>query len=379
MLFVANSNPWIGGAAGAAWATVFSQYAAVAIFVRWLCTSIKPKNKPENETPTVNLSQAILELTGKPKSAGAGRRKRFRDALRSFRNPTFSSQDNKGETVIRGGGRLSMQLPKAVKSVTEKKQNDEEGFSVRGFLAKRFRGRDLLKFPNKDTVKEVGEYVVPVTCTQVGRVSGYVAMSHVVTSSLGIISMAAQQVIVSLFYCLCPVADSLSLTAQSFVPAIQEKKASVERSKALKETAVNFAKAGAIFGGFMAVAVSCIPLLSGFFTSDIYVSSLVNMVAPLLICIFAVHGIVCSMEGILLGRKDLSFLGKMYAAYFAFVPYFMLRVKRAALSGTHNVNLTSVWKVFLSYQLFRCVVWLARVGLLQRRTHREAQALGEQP
>ena len=34
--FVRNANPWIGGAAGAAWATVISQYAALGLFLRWL-------------------------------------------------------------------------------------------------------------------------------------------------------------------------------------------------------------------------------------------------------------------------------------------------------------------------------------------------------
>ena len=34
---VGSSHPLLGGAAGAAWATVFSQYAAVIFFVQWLC------------------------------------------------------------------------------------------------------------------------------------------------------------------------------------------------------------------------------------------------------------------------------------------------------------------------------------------------------
>jgi Na+-driven multidrug efflux pump len=34
VMFVGCKNPLIGGAAGAAWATVFSQYAALAIFVQ---------------------------------------------------------------------------------------------------------------------------------------------------------------------------------------------------------------------------------------------------------------------------------------------------------------------------------------------------------
>jgi Na+-driven multidrug efflux pump len=256
-------------------------------------------------------------------------------------------------------------------------RTNDDYFSVRGFLQGKFSTADLLKAPSKETREEFKPFLLPVTITQVGRVSGYVAMAHVVASSLGTVSMAAQQVIVSLFYCLCPIADSLSLTAQSFVPAIAEKKPSLERAAAMKKTAINFLKAGGVFGVAMVAAVSAIPLLSGFFTADPAVVALVNSVTPLLLIFFAVHGIMCASEGLLLGQKDLGFLGKMYAGYFVAVPYLMLRVKKAALTGSHPVYLTSVWKVFIGYQLFRSVVWLARAAQLQRRIESEASRLPE--
>lgn len=59
---------------------------------------------------------------------------------------------------------------------------------------------------------------------------------------------------------------------------------------------------------------------------------------PLLMIFVSVNGFVCGTEGLLLGLKDLSFLGKMYAFFFAAVPYFMLRVKRQALIGNHAVG-----------------------------------------
>lgn len=361
MLFVGSTHPLVGGAAGAAWATVFSQYVAMGMFVRWLTH----KPKVNDKARVMDLSKAILELTGKPTSAGKSRRKLFLDHVRGLR----------------------LVKPKPIKSkdesVTEEKTEDEakpqtkqgEAFSVRGFLNTRFRARDLVKFPRREIVKDFFPYFLPVTATQVGRVSGYVAMSHVVSSALGTASMAAQQVIVSLFYCLCPIADSLSLTAQSFVPSVAGKKVSKERAVALKEMALNFAKAGGVFGGFMVAAVACIPFLSPFFTTDVQVMALVNTVAPLLVGFFGVHGVLCACEGLLLGQKDLGFLGRSYATYFVAVPYFMLRVKRAALRGTHAINLASVWKVFLAYQFSRTAAWVLRVLMIQRRTDREAGRL----
>ena len=366
MLFVPHSHAWIGGAAGAAWATTFSQYAALAFFVKWLIS--KPKGV-EGGPKVMNVSNAILELTGKPTSVGAARRRRFRDTLKSLRFPKMKKNisHDAAAAAVSGfreeGSRKAVSKPK------------EESFSAKGFLHGKFRADDLVKVPSKETVAEFKPYVLPVTSTQVGRVSGYVAMSHVVSSSLGTASMAAQQVLVSLFYCLCPVADSLSLTAQSFVPSIHAKGVSHERAKALRRTLSNFLKAGGVFGLVMSSAVCSIPLLSGFFTTDQAVISLVNMVAPLLVGWFAVHGIVCAAEGVLLGRKDLSFLGKMYSAYFAIVPFFMLRVKRAALAGRDGINLTSIWKVFLAYQISRFSIWGVRSFILQRRTDREASQI----
>lgn len=381
MLFVGSSHPLIGGAAGAAWATVFSQMAAISLFIHWLCN--KPRSQYEG-VPAVNVSKAIMELTGKS-SEGESRRERFCYTLRCFRTKMDTKCDevsSEVQRVVRGGSRLTsiLQRSKNAKTTTaadNEAKPKEESFSARGFLEGRFGGRDVIKFPSREIIKEFAPYVIPVTSTQVGRVSGYVAMSHVVSSSLGTTSMAAQQIIVSLFYCLCPIADSLSLTAQSFVPSISEKKISKERSKALRQTMTNFFKAGGVFGGVMLGAVAFIPFLSRFFTTDPVVVAMVNSVAPLLLGVFAVHGMVCAAEGLLLGQKDLSFLGRMYAGYFAIVPYFMLRVKRAAMSGASGINLTSVWKVFLSYQLFRFVAWVGRVTILQRRTERASAELME--
>ena len=206
--------------------------------------------------------------------------------------------------------------------------------------------------------------VIPVTTTSVGRVSTYVAMGHVVSSSLGTLSMAANQIILSVFYCLTPVADSLNLTAQTFIPGIFEKDLSRNRSMALRQAIINFMKAGLIFGAGMASAVAVVPFIGGAFTADPMVLAKVNEIAPLLACVFSLHGLICAGEGLLLGQKDLGFLGKAYAAFFAAVPYFMLRIKRAVLDGSKTAGLTSLWKVFFVYQCVRLGLWVFRLNQL---------------
>jgi Na+-driven multidrug efflux pump len=384
ILFVGNSNPLIGGTAGAAWATVISQYAALAFFVRWLCKKAKTTEKPNK---VMNLSDAILEMTSKPNTEdenGKSRRQIFRNALESFKLVGRKAKSMRSKRVkdkifmqnirkSRFGNSFWRRRENATTMSPSINSNNDESFSTRGFLENRLSTTDLLKLPDKETREKFSPFVLPVTTTQVGRVSGYVAMAHVVASSLGMVSMAAQQVIVSIFYCLCPIADSLSLTAQSFVPSISEKEASMEKAAAMKGVLINFLKAGGVFGGAMMAAVCGIPLLTGFFTSDKAVINLVNSVVPHLLVFFGVHGFVCASEGVLLGQKDLGFLGKMYASFFAAVPFMMLRVKKKALAGSTSVGLTSVWTVFIGYQLARCGFWLTRSAILQRRTNIEAK------
>lgn len=361
MVFVPSAHPLLGGAAGAAWATVFSQYAAAAFFTKWLCERRKKKT-----TKVVNVSKAIMELTGNAESEGEPRRRKFSADLRRMAKKHVAAR------------KLSSMKKRF--GTTDKQKTDQpksESFSARGFLAGKFRASDYLSLPSKEDMSAFVPYIVPVTTTQVGRVSSYVAMSHVVASSLGTASMAAQQIIVSLFYCLCPVADSLSLTAQSFVPSIFEKKISVERSKALRKTGLSFIKAGAVFGAVLVAAVGTIPLLSRFFTSDPVVVSMVNSVVPWLVGFFALHGMLCATEGVLLGQKDLSFIGKSYAGFFFVIPYLMLRLKKAALAGTSIVRLTSLWKVFFAYNIFRSGLWIARNTQLQLQSRRQAAAIDE--
>ena len=359
MIFVPSLNPWLGGAAGAAWATVFSQYAAMTLFMKWLRS--RPAKKPE----TVNITNAILELTGKS-NEGKPRRRRFRKTLQGLSSSQNSSDEGQD------GNREPPLFSKFFKRKSVKKASPpQESFSTRGFLSGQMRKRDIFQLPPLEDAKEFWPYVIPVTTTSVGRVSAYVAMSHVVSSSLGTLSMAANQVILSVFYCLCPFADSLNLTAQSFIPGIFQKKWGPARAKALRRATINFIKVGAIFGAGLVGIVAMIPLFSKFFTSDPLVIAQVNSVVPLLAGIFSIHGVICAGEGLLLGQRDLGYLGKAYGSYFFAVPYFMLRCKKFALSGAKSIDLTSLWGVFLSYQVVRVAVWAVRLRLLDIRARKE--------
>jgi Na+-driven multidrug efflux pump len=261
ILFVGNDHPWLGGAAGAAWATVFSQYAALVMFLKWL----KMKNKATDN--------------------GNGSATKNTDDMNSL---SLSSLYQK------------IRQRKNKDSNVHTNNEEEKAYSTRGILHGYFKYRDLLKLPSsKVTAKKFSPYLVPVTTTAIGRVSGYVAMSHVVSSALGTIEMAAQQIVLAFFLCFIPMCDSLNLTAQSFVPGIFEYKGDAKlRSRVMKKTTNNFLKAGGIFGLVLMGVVSCIPLVSRFFSLDPNVIASVNSTTPYLACYALLSGIVCSGEGL---------------------------------------------------------------------------------
>jgi len=316
-IFVGNSNALLGGAAGAAWATVISQYTALILFLRWL------NKKTKNDAGTY--------------------------------------QTNGNEVRINN------------KSVNEKENSNEKCFSTKGILHGHFEYRNLLQIPSSmKTAKKFWPYAIPVTTTAIGRVSGYVAMSHVVSSSMTTVDMAAQQIVLAFFLCLIPMCDSLNLTAQSFVPGIFEYKGDPElRTKVLKQTVTNFLKAGLYFGFVLMGVVACMPLVSTFFSLDPNVIASVNSTTLYLSLYALFSGIVCAGEGLLLGQKDLKFLSNSFTVFFFVVPYVLLQVKKAALRGVEGIGLTTVWRVFTFYQSIRCSMWLLRLRYLLRRNSKE--------
>ena len=388
LLLVRQSHiAWLGGAAGAAWATTLSQYAAVALFVQWLgrkaasTRSETPKSLSSSSLTitktarTVNISRSILELM---RSGGKSTRTTTTTSVHA-QTPRASPETNTLPQPPRRNWYRRRHWPRATATTTTAATTDatttNSAAATRGLLEGRLR--ELTQIPSAAVRRAFGPYLLPVTSTQIGRVSCYVAMSHVVSSTMGTLAMAAQQVILSFFYSITPLADSLGLTAQSFVPPLlmehdddtnEPPLRRQHRARALRKTMTNLAKVGVVLGGFMVAAMSSIPFLAQWSTSDPAVLAVVAETIPYLAAASLVHPTVTAFEGLLLGRKDLAFVGKLYTAWFLLVPTAMLRLKQ--LPGVPQ--LASVWQVFFVYQLVRCTTWVGRSLLLQRRTEREA-------
>jgi Na+-driven multidrug efflux pump len=151
---------------------------------------------------------------------------------------------------------------------------------------------------DKNKVKEFFPFVIPVTTTSIGRISGYIAMSHVAASTLGTYDMAGHQIILSIFCCITPFVDALSQVAQSFVPAVfGAKERTQERANALRKTVNNFRLVGLGFGGVLVSLVACIPLISRYFTTDLVVLERVHSAIAPVGLFMLVNGLMCAGEG----------------------------------------------------------------------------------
>lgn len=243
--------------------------------------------------------------------------------------------------------------------------------------------RTLLQFPPLNVAKQFWPYFLPVTTTSAGRVSAYVSMAHVISSAIGTSAMAAQQIILSFFFCLTPIADSLSLTAQSFVPAFMQRISTLrgdalQNAIALRKLSLNMMKSAFFFILGTLGVVASMPLTSRFFTSDPVVLAQVRSITPYVAAWFSFHALTMSAEGILLGRKDLSFLGKSYGIYFVTIPIIYLKIKAASLAGIKAATLTSVWQVFIMYGLSRVFIWNARLIQQTLKTMKSARRKSEE-
>lgn len=354
MLLVRNASPWLGGTAGAAWATVLSQYGALLMFLRWLTVKSKKQSESTNAMDPMEMIKDASQNDGKNIKVTFGNAYQ-RGTV--FRKKLFSSNQSSaapGET---------------------KQPKDSNEALAKGFLSEYPTPSSILNpfrlAKSKSTIKKFLPFVVPVTTTSVGRVSGFVTMSHVASSALGTCDMAAHQIAISIFCCLAPIVDALNQVAQSFVPGIYAREKGRARAVALRRTSINFAKVGALFGSVIVALVAMgVPSLSKCFTTDPVVLSRVKKAIPGIAVFLGFDGLMCIGEGTLLGQNDLKFLRNSYATFFFLVPAFMLRLKRRAMNGI-EVGIGNLWGTFSVYEVVRTILWLGRVVWLQRKTERE--------
>ena len=169
VFLVPQASPWLGGAAGAALATVVSQYAALLFFARWLTTrpAASKGDSQDSTSPAevVNITQSIMELTGTTKE-GSSRRKEFKD---------FLSSSKLSRRIRRASSKFKyLENPESV-ALPESNTDDnkvKQPPKMQGFLFDKISLRSYLSLSNlnKSVAKKFMPFIIPVTTTRKVRV-----------------------------------------------------------------------------------------------------------------------------------------------------------------------------------------------------------------
>lgn len=222
----------------------------------------------------------------------------------------------------------------------------------------------------------------PVVAALSAKTAVLLSLSYAAASSAAkngnLADLAAHQILVGLYFVFAPVGDALSQTVQTFLPrsivadqlddaknpALKKSRALGPRSRAVVKGAV---AAAVVLGGLDALIAAGIPaFLPTLFTRDPAVAAALRRTAPYLGSALMVHGLSSATEGTMLANRDAGVLGGLYAVDAAVVVYAFFAV--AAAAGP----VTSVWRVFLGYNLLRCGQFAARVCSTALRRRKDA-------
>lgn len=220
-------------------------------------------------------------------------------------------------------------------------------------------------------------FAAPVLTLIVGKLAAFGFMTHAAAAVPGQPTpLASHQIILSLFFFVSPFLEVISQTAQTFLPpfiaplndyivATKEKNPNYqvetdERARPWIQAAFIVAgrllRIGTSVAAVVATIASCVPAFFGnWITSDLVVQQSVKPLAPYLWAGAFLTAPVAVSEGVLLARRELTFLATVYLATIALLPPAFLKVKFSG--GT----VTQVWGVFALFQLFRAICFGGRI------------------
>jgi len=223
-------------------------------------------------------------------------------------------------------------------------------------------------------------FAAPVLTLILGKLAAFGFMTHTAAALPGQPTPSAvHQIILSLLFFCSPFFEVISQTAQTFLPAFTAPLIDFENKKKSRKAALspNEARkvdewkdssrkvASSLLGlgvGSAVVVASAASLIPAFFgnaiTSDPVVQNAIKPLARYLWLGGFLWAPVAVCEGVLLARRELSFLAGVYLLSTALLPPALLHVKHTG--GT----VSQVWACFAVFQLFRAACFTARIWVV---------------
>lgn len=228
-------------------------------------------------------------------------------------------------------------------------------------------------------------FAAPVLTLILGKIAAFGFMTHAAAALPGQpVTLAAHQIILSLFFFVSPFLEVISQTAQTFLPPyfapVKDYIVSKQKNdpsydvkddaKAQEWLNAAFTVGTRLLGLGMSVAcvvatlASLIPaFFGGALTTDVAVQDAVKPLAPYLFAGAFLTAPVAVSEGVLLARRELKYLASVYVISTTLLPPALLRIKKL------QEPVTYVWGAFAVFQLFRAFCFTGRIwgGSLVRK------------
>jgi len=168
----------------------------------------------------------------------------------------------------------------------------------------------LLVIPTMKNLQRFLTYAAPIFFTILGKSVVYNGIA-VSVGQLGLVALAAHQVLLRSFFFWCPVGDSVGMTSQVFLPGIL---AEEKRTGVSKQGAKRLLFGTGVIAGLIAAALAgLLPSQgAGLFTTDTLVAAALKRTAPILAFCVGMHAIALTCEGMLLAQQDFGFLSISY-------------------------------------------------------------------
>ena len=201
-------------------------------------------------------------------------------------------------------------------------------------------------------------FAAPVLTLILGKLAAFGIMTHVAASLPGSATLAAHQIILSLFFFVSPFLEVISQTAQAFLPAFFTEREDERYRRSADELSGRMLRYGVMVGAVVTSVAASIPrFFPGLLTNDAAVREAVRPLALPLVLGGLLTAPVAVSEGILLARRELGYLAGVYVLSTALFPSIVFRVKKA------QGPVVQVWACFAGFQLFRALCFMGRIWI----------------
>lgn len=216
----------------------------------------------------------------------------------------------------------------------------------------------LLVIPTKDEMMAVSTFAGPMILGIGSRSYMGLAFTSGV-AALGTVSLAAHQIVDSLYWLFAPFGEAVSLCMQAYMPELLRH----SEAAAQKLRALGLKGAGMLCGVVGGLGAALLSFTPGLFCSAPSVHAVMGSAAPMLGAAVACYMVAGALEGALTARKQLKALAASHVVNTGLVVFSL----KAVLSSASS-NLRTVWALMAAVNLARIV----QFGLLLSHTERVA-------